>query len=74
MNPVTIKLWDVGRRKWSGEVEAPSMRMVDIVHTIYKTARKHLGSRDISIRQPSDDSDGSIFVGGCRAVGRWNFA
>jgi hypothetical protein len=78
MNPVTIKMWDVGCDKWSGEVEAPSMRERDVTEAVYETVKPHLiseviKSEGIAVTLPSDDRDGMIHASR-RIAGWWNFA
>jgi hypothetical protein len=56
------KLFEVGRAKFTGEVE------VDDLNGLYREIAKHLSSRDVDIDW-HDETSGIVIVGGFRAVG-----
>jgi len=58
------KITDLGRHKWSGEVQFNTM------NGLLREIRKHLMSRSIDIETEDGSNVGSVIVGGFRAVGK----
>lgn len=58
------KITDLGRHKWSGEVQFNTM------NGLLRAIAKHLMSRSIDIEAEDGSNVGSVIVGGFRAVGK----
>ena len=69
------RLIDVGRDRWTGEVEAQSGAGEHVEVAVMSEAKKHLGSRDVEMIVEYDKNQlvkrGVILVGGCRTVGKF---
>lgn len=66
---ITYEIWDLGRDKWRGEVQARSESVDDVEDALMREARRHLASRGIDF--DGDVHSGVFIVGGFREVGRY---
>ncbi len=67
-----IQLKDVGRGKWTGEIDIPDTDDVyAIAGSAYRVAIKHLLSREVEAEYDSATNQGTIYAGG-RNVGAFN--
>jgi len=66
----TIRLVEVGRYKWSGDISVPEQASaISIARLIAVEASKHLLSSDVSAIWNQKTRQGTIYVGLGRAVG-----
>lgn len=66
---ITYEIWDLGRGKWRGEVQAQSEAPEHVEAALMKAAQKHLMSRGIDF--DGDVHSGVFTVGGFRDVGQY---